>query len=188
MADKEKEDTDLKNSADDEDETLDEQPDDKDGAAGDDKADKDKPEYTEREKKLFARTKKAEADLKAEKAARKAADDKLKAKEKSDSENEGSTTALTDELKLTARGMSDELIAEAKDIAKGKGISLMEAVKTKQFELLESAEKEEKRKAKAKLAASSGSGGSSDDMAEQFPSGQKREDHKKNFEKVVGKK
>lgn len=183
MADEENKDSDLENGADNEDETLDEE-EEKPPAGGDEA---EKPVYTEKEKKLFIRTKKAEADLKAEKAARKAAEDKLKAKEQTDSEK-ADAAVLQDELKLTARGMSDELIAEAKDIAKGKGISLVEATKTKQFQLLESAEKEEQRKAKAKLPPSSGSGGSPDDLAEAFPSGQKPEDHKKAWEKAVGKK
>jgi hypothetical protein len=62
-----------------------------------------------------------------------------------------------DELRLIARGLSDEEIAEAKSIAKGKDISLTEALGTDLFRLFQSDLVEKKRKEDAKLGASKGS-------------------------------
>lgn len=65
---------------------------------------------------------------------------------------------LPDELKLIARGLSDEDIEQAKVIAKGKDISLAEAIKDPLFTAHQSVAKEQKRKEDAKLGASRGSG------------------------------
>lgn len=62
-----------------------------------------------------------------------------------------------EEIKLIARGLSDQEIDEAKSIAKGKGISLSDAVKTPIFKLFQDNIKEEERKERAKLGASAGS-------------------------------
>lgn len=182
MADEEKKDIDLENNADDEADISEES---KNDDQADDSSDeeKDKPEYTEREKKLFARAKKAEGELKKLKST---APPQKKPDPPADT-TQADTATFQAETRLIARGYSDELIAEAKDIAKGKGISLDEAVKTKNFQLLEKEAKEKEKREKAKLPASSGSGGT-ENIAEQFPSGQKREDHKKAFDKAVGKK
>lgn len=64
----------------------------------------------------------------------------------------------TEELKLIARGLSDEEIEQAKAIAKGKDISLTEALKDPLFKLFQESLVTEKKKAEAKLPASRGSG------------------------------
>lgn len=94
---------------------------------------------------------------------------------------------LSDELKLIARGLPDELIEQAKIIAKGKTIPLLEAIKDKSFLILKEKFDEDERREKARLGASQGSG----DPEEQITgteSGSSREDHKKAFEKIMGKK
>lgn len=63
-----------------------------------------------------------------------------------------------EELRLIARGMSDAEISEAKDIAKGKGITLTEALETPVFKSFQAGILEEKRKTDAKLGAAQGSG------------------------------
>ncbi len=91
----------------------------------------------------------------------------------------------TDELKLIARGLSDEEIEEAKSIATGKGISLTEALKTKSFKLFQDDLKEEKRKEQAKLGPAGGSSPSLPDVG--MKSGMSREEHLAAFKKATGK-
>lgn len=138
------------------------------------------PEFTESEKKLWARAKKAEEkerDLKKEIAALKAEkEDKIKKQQDPPPANE--------ELRLIAKGFSDEEIEEAKAIAKGKDIPLSEAIKTKTFLLFQEDIKETQRKEKAKLGASKGSGQSAEETL--IKPGMSKEDHKAAWQKLTG--
>lgn len=91
---------------------------------------------------------------------------------------------LSDELKLIARGLSDEEIEQAKVIAKGKGIVLTEAIKDPLFLSYQTTLKEERRKEKAKLGASKGSGESQDETL--VKPGMSESEHKEAFNKVMG--
>ena len=93
-------------------------------------------------------------------------------------------TQLSDELKLIARGLSDEEIEQAKVVAKGKGIALTEAIKDPLFLSYQATLKETERKEKAKLGASKGSGESQDNTL--IKSGMTREEHQEAFKKVMG--
>lgn len=134
-------------------------------------------EDLERERKakaqILARAKKAEEELKALKA-------------KPQVENKINDPQLSDELKLIARGLSDEEIEQVKVIAKGKGITLNEAVKDTLFTIFQADLKEKERKEKARLGASKGSGESSEEPM--VKSGMTKEEHQKVFQKLVGKK
>jgi hypothetical protein len=121
---------------------------------------------------LTARAKKAEEELKA-----------LKAKP----QLEPNDPQLSDELKLIARGLSDEEIEQAKVVAKGKGINLTEAIKDPLFTIFQADLKEKERKEKAKLGASKGSGETQEEITG-LESGSTKEAHKKAFDKLVGKK
>jgi len=122
---------------------------------------------------LTARAKKAEEELK-----------KLKAEPQVNSTND---PHLSDELKLIARGLSDEEIEQAKIIAKGTEKSLLEAIKNPLFLTFQTDLKEKERKEKAKLGASQGSGESEEEVPG-LQSGSTREEHQKAFKKLVGKK
>lgn len=92
---------------------------------------------------------------------------------------------LSDELKLIARGLSDEEIDKAKVIAKGTGVSLLEAIKDPLFELFQAKVKEDKKKADAKLGASRGSGETEKEVTgTEF--GSSRDEHMEAFKKVMG--
>ena len=117
---------------------------------------------------ILARAKKAEAELK-----------ELKAKSSLNNDPQ-----LSDELKLIARGLSDEEIEQAKIIAKGKGIALPEAIKEPLFLTFQSDLKDKKRKEDAKLGASKGSGESKDESG--ITSNMTRDEHMKAFKKVMG--
>ena len=91
---------------------------------------------------------------------------------------------LSDELKLIARGLSDEEIEQAKVIAKGKGIVLAEAIKDPLFLSYQATLKEKERKEKAKLGATKGSGESQDETL--IKPGMTREEHQEAFKKVMG--
>ncbi len=97
----------------------------------------------ESNKRLFERTKKAEAELK-----------ELK-KKPIPQTNTSPTDA--DELRLIAKGLSDEEIEQAKVISKGNEVSLIEAIKNPLFVAFQKDLKEQQRKEKAKLSASRGS-------------------------------
>lgn len=116
---------------------------------------------------ILARAKKAEEELKALKA-----NPPLK-----------QDAQLSDELKLIARGLSDEEIDKAKVVAKGLGISLPEAIKDPLFLSYQATLKEQERKEKAKLGASKGSGESQDDTL--IKPEMSREEHEKAFKKVM---
>lgn len=91
---------------------------------------------------------------------------------------------LSDELKLIARGLSDEEIDKAKVVAKGLGISLPDAIKDPLFLSYQATLKEKERKEKAKLGASKGSGESEDSTL--IKQDMTREEHEKAFKKVMG--
>ena len=134
---------------------------------------KEKLDAAEKAKsQLTARAKRAEEELKA-----------LKAQPQVNNNND---TQLSDELKLIARGLSDEEIEQAKIIAKGKGINLTEATKDPLFLVYQGDLKTKERREKAKLGASKGSGESQEETTG-LQSGSTRDDHKKAFEKLVGK-
>ena len=120
---------------------------------------------------VFARAKTAEAELK-------------KLKEVKAEPHINNDPQLSDELKLIARGLSDEEIEKAKVVAKGLGISLPDAIKDPLFLSYQATLKEEKRKEKAKLGASKGSGESQDSSL--IKPDMSREEHQKVFEKVMG--
>lgn len=91
---------------------------------------------------------------------------------------------LSDELKLIARGLSDEEIEKAKIIAKGNGSTLQEALKDDMFITYQAKLKEDKRKADAKLGASKGSGESQDETL--IKPEMTREEHQEAFKKANG--
>lgn len=132
--------------------------------------DEEKEKLRETNRKLYDRTKKAEAELKA-----------LKAQGQPHITNQPD---LSDELKLIARGLSDEEIEKAKVIAKGNGTSLQEALKDDMFIAYQTKLKEDKRKEDAKLGASRGSGESEDDTL--IKPDMTREEHQAAFKKVMG--
>lgn len=117
---------------------------------------------------LTARAKKAEEELKALKANPPLTND----------------PQLSDELKLIARGLSDEEIEQAKIVAKGKGIALPDAIKEPIFLSYQATLKERDRKEKAKLGASKGSGESQEETL--IKPDMTREEHEKAFKKVMG--
>lgn len=92
---------------------------------------------------------------------------------------------LSEELKLIARGLSDEEIDQAKVIAKGKGVPLTEAIKDPLFVIYQGDLKEKQRKEEAKLGASKGSGEAKE--SELIKSDMTREEHQAVFKKVMGK-
>ncbi len=125
----------------------------------------------EAQSQILARAKKAEAELK-------------KLRETKPEPQINSNPQLSDELKLIARGLSDEEIDKAKVVAKGLGISLPDAIKDPLFLSYQATLKEKERKEKAKLGASKGSGESQDDTL--IKQDMTREEHEKAFKKVMG--
>lgn len=93
---------------------------------------------------------------------------------------------LSEELKLIARGLSDQEIEKAKVIAKGNGTSLQEALKDDMFIAYQTKFKEDQKREDARLGGARGSGESNDgplvkpDMT--------REEHMKVFNEVHGLK
>lgn len=134
----------------------------------------------EANKKLFERAKAAEEKLKALKKERYDAQVNAQGTEK---KLETKPDVSVEELKLIARGLSDELIDEAKAIAKGKGIALSEALKTKTFLALEKEIKEEEKREQARLGASKGS---SQSQKQTFRPGMTQEEHKKLWRETYG--
>lgn len=120
---------------------------------------------------LTARAKKAEEDLK-------------KFKESHTEVPIKNDPQLSDELKLIARGLSDEEIDKAKVIARGLGIALPEAIKDPLFLSYQATLKEQARKEKAKLGASKGSGESQDSTL--IKQDMTRAEHMEAFKKVMG--
>lgn len=123
---------------------------------------------------LTARAKKAEEELKS-----------LKARPQQNINND---PQLSDELKLIARGLSDEAIEQAKVIAKGKGIPLTEAIKDPLFAIYQEDAEKKRKKEDAKLGASKGSGETENKDEPGLKPGATREEHEKSFKKLLGKK
>lgn len=100
--------------------------------------------------------------------------------------NQPNDPQLSEELKLIARGLSDEEIEQAKVIARGKGVSLAEATKDPLFLIYQGDLAEKERKEKARLGASKGSGESPQGGPE-FKSGMTRDEHREEWKKGAGK-
>jgi hypothetical protein len=122
---------------------------------------------------ILARAKKAEEELKALKA-------NPQVKQNNDPQ-------LAEELKLIARGLSDEEIEQAKIVAKGTGQSLQEAIKNPLFTIFQKDLKEKQKREDVKLGASKGSG-ESEEIIKGTESGSSREEHMEAFKKALGKK
>ena len=82
---------------------------------------------------------------------------------------------ISEELRLIAKGLSDDEIEQAKVIAKGSGTNLSEALKTPLFVAFQKELKDAERKERAKLGASRGSSPTEPDKG--FKSGLTREEH-----------
>lgn len=136
----------------------------------------------EANKKLFARAKKAEGFV--------LEDGKWVKKPKPAAEpNNAQGTTDPEELKLIARGLSDEAIEQAKSIAKGKGITLVEAMKDPLFTAWKKEADEAAKREEARLGASKGSGegeGQSNFDTGLTDEGGKK--HKEAWKGAVGKK
>lgn len=87
------------------------------------------------------------------------------------------------ELRLMM-GLSDEAIAEANDIAKGKGITFKEALETPVFKAYQATEKAKKDAEDAQLPASQGSGQYV--PPEGIKPGQTKEEHEDAWRKAAG--
>jgi hypothetical protein len=140
-------------------------------------------EDTEAIKESLANALKAKAELTAR---AKKAEEELKALKAKPQEVKTNDPPLTEELKLIARGLSDEAIEQAKVIAKGKDIPLPEAIKDPLFAIYQKDAEEKRKKEDAKLGASKGSGESQEEI-KAFQSGASREEHMEAFKKAVGK-
>lgn len=144
-------------------------------------------EHTEYEKKQYERAKLAEAEAKRFKAEAKLLKVKLEAAEEAKQQptNAQPPSPDPDELRLIARGLSDEEIEQAKVVSRGKSIPLTEALKDPMFQSFQKDFKEQEKKAKAKLGASKGSGQTEEHS---FKSGQTEEDHKELWKETIGRK
>ncbi len=98
--------------------------------------------------------------------------------------NKPNDQQLPEELKLIARGLTDEAIEQAKVIAKGKDIPLTEAIKDPLFTIYQQDAEVKAKKEKAKLGASKGSGETPSKSG--VKSGMTREEHEKAFQKANG--
>lgn len=105
----------------------------------------------EQNKKLFARAKKAEELLKQTKAQ----DSQPK---KVNINNKEKDYLTREEAILIAKGLDESALDNLKVIAKGKGISLLEAQKDPMFEAFNAKLEEANKQKKAQLGASKGSG------------------------------
>lgn len=142
-----------------------------------DKSEDESPKFTEHEKKIFARMKKAEAELKALKA-QKPAIKKIK-------NNVETTDYITrEEAVLLAKGFEDEDIEVAKSLAKGFNIPLNQAVKHDVFTAYKTKKDNEAKKQKANLGASKGSGSKTETGVKP---GMTEEEHKALWKKQVGR-
>jgi hypothetical protein len=103
----------------------------------DESTEEDKPEYTEREKQLYARAKKAEAALKENKPA-----------EKKKEAQTGNLSTL-DIIALSKADIADEDIDEVLEYAKYKGISVKEALGASILKATLSEKNEERKSAQA---------------------------------------
>ena len=113
-------------------------------------AETDKPEVDleEQNRKLYARAKKAEAELK-----------ELKSKQAEKPINQTNTDFLSrEEGILIAQGMDADDLDELKVVAQAKGLSLLKAKETPLFQGYLDHKAKELKKERAKLPASKGSG------------------------------
>lgn len=133
----------------------------------------DTAKLKEANKRLFERAKKAEAEAK-----------ELKAKASKPS-NQPVQQVDSDELRLIAKGLSDEEIDTAKVIAKGKGISLVDSLKDPMFVAFQKEVKEQQARDNAKLGASSGSGQEGEEQL--VKPGMTTEEHKEVWKKALGR-
>jgi hypothetical protein len=144
--------------------------------------------YAEKNKQLFGRMSDAEAKLKQYEADKAKAEADLAAAKAATPAPAATvvpdTAAEREELRLIARGLSDEELSEAKDIAKGKGISLVEAMKTPLFQTFQAKFLEDKRSEAAKLPGSHGSGATP--AATGIKSGMKKDEHEAAWKKTMG--
>lgn len=100
-------------------------------------------------KKLFERAKRAESEAKALKA---------KATEIKPTNTQIPNEELQEIRLIATKGLDEEDIQQVRILAKGKGVTLLEAVTDPMFDLYQKDKKERIRKEKAKLGASKGSG------------------------------
>ena len=110
-------------------------------AESEETGDESKPKYTENEKKLYARTKKAEADLKIANA--KLAEKNNPGKPAPVGDVSKIISAELDKRDLDALDVSDELKKEVSTYAKVQGISIKQALKSDYISFLK--EKEDKK-------------------------------------------
>ena len=115
---------------------------------------------------LTARAKKAEEELK-----------KLKTSKETNANSNLTNTLSREEVVLIAKGYDDESFNQIQAIAKGKGISLLEAEKDPLFVSFKEKKEAEAKAEKAKLGASKGSG--QKETKPGFNSFESLEDHKK---------
>lgn len=94
------------------------------------------------------------------------------------------STVSPEELRLIAKGLSDELIDQAKAISAGKGIPLADALKDPLFTAYQTVQAEEKKKEDAKLGASHGSG--QEGSSNVFKPGMTEEEHREAWKKAQG--
>lgn len=133
-----------------------------------DAATEDLDKLRDSNKRLFERTKRAEAEAKLLKAER------LKQEEKSKAQPSNNTDILSrEETILIAQGMDLDILEEIKDYAKLKGIGLLKAKDTPFVQHLVEQKEAETKKERAKLSASKGSG----THQEKSMSDMSREDH-----------
>lgn len=135
-------------------------------------------QFSEAEKKAYARAKVAEAKARELKA-------RVKELEAKQSVQTNSPATVPEELKLIARGLSDEEIDQAKVISKGKGVTLSEALKDPLFVAFQEKRVEERKKEDAKLGASKGSNQTKEETT--FRPGMTAEEHKKAWKESLGK-
>lgn len=133
-------------------------------------------QFSEAEKKAYARAKVAEA---------KARELKARVKELEKAVQTNSPATVPEELKLIARGLSDEEIDQAKVISKGKGVTLSEALKDPLFVAFQEKRVEERKKEDAKLGASKGSNQTKEETS--FRPGMTADEHKKAWKESLGK-
>jgi hypothetical protein len=149
----------------------------------DEGADKESKDTSDEDDKRYLNQK-----VRAEKAeqAKKLAEEKAKLLEQELAKRNDNNPQLSDELKLIARGLSDEEIEKAKVIARGNNITLQEALKDDMFISYQNKLREDKKKEEAKLGASKGSGESQEES--EIKPDMTREEHQKIVEKVMGSK
>lgn len=138
-------------------------------------------ELKEKNDKLYLRVKKAEMELKRVKAEKA----QLEATSKAANEIKAQIDPelIAREVRLLA-SLTDEEITEARDIAKGKNISLEEALKTKSFLAFQKELRNEEKREKAKLSASKGS--SQEEQKSFARKGLTREEHEALWREQMG--